>query len=292
MPVPQVTLNDGTKIPRIGFGLGTAHYGKECTSHLLSALQTGYTYIDCAEMYANGSSVKDALKQWDGKREDLYILQKCGGGEFGTKNPKEILERLLADMGIDHVDLYLLHSPLLFSPDYTLSEAWAIMEDLQASGLTKSIGVSNFREEDLLEIQKTWKVVPAVNQIEFQPYNYHAANMTRLFDLCSSENITIECYGPLTPLTKAPGGPVDPVVSRIATEKGYETSQVLLNWAAQKSKGVVVTTSANKTRQTTQLDAIREKEPLSEAEMEEISEAGKKQFKRAFMEKVWNAAKP
>ncbi|WVQ73845.1 hypothetical protein IAR50_003426 [Cryptococcus sp. DSM 104548] len=291
MPVPLVTLNDGTKIPRIGFGLGTKHFGKECASHLVSALQTGYTYIDCAEMYENGSSVKDALKQWDGKREDLFILQKCGQGRY-TKNPREILERLLEEMGIDHVDLYLLHSPLLFAPDYTLSEAWAIMEELQASGLTKSIGVSNFREEDLLEIQKTWKVVPAVNQIEFHPYNFHAPNMTRLLSFCSSLNITIECFAPLTPLTKAPGGPVDPVVSRIAAEKGYEPSQVLLNWAAQKSKGVVVTTSANEARQRTQLEAIGEKGPLSEAEVEEISEAGKTLFKRYSMEKVWDTAKP
>ncbi|OXG09930.1 aldose reductase [Cryptococcus neoformans Tu401-1] len=294
MSAPTITLNDGVKIPKIGFGLGTAHYGKECVEHLVSALKTGYTYIDCAQMYKNSKSVKDALEKWGGKRENVFILQKCGssgGSSESEKDPKVILKSLLQEMGIDYVDLYLLHSPLLFAPKYSINEAWAIMEEIKSEGLAKSIGVSNFREEDLMELQKTWKVVPSVNQIEFHPYNYHADNMLRLQDFCHSNKITIQCYGPLTPLTKAPGGPVDPVVKKIAQAKGYEGSQVLLNWAAQKSQGVVVTTSANKDRQKLQLEAITQKGELTQEEVDEISEAGKKKFVRAFMQEVWDKAR-
>ncbi|KAE8540721.1 hypothetical protein D1P53_003085 [Cryptococcus gattii VGV] len=275
MSAPIITLNDGVKIPKIGFGL---------------ALQTGYTYIDCAQMYSNSKSVKDALQKWGGKREDLFILQKCGSSGDGEseKNPKVILKGLLQEMGVDYVDLYLLHSPLLFAPKYTINEAWAIMEEIKSEGLAKSIGVSNFREEDLLELRKTWKVVPS---IEFHPYNFHANNMIRLQDFCHSNKITIQCYGPLTPLTKAPGGPVDSVVKRIAQAKGYEDSQILLNWAAQKSEGVVVTTSANEHRQKLQLEAITQKGKLTQDEVNEISEAGKKKFFRAFMQQVWDKAR-
>ncbi|KAL0242226.1 hypothetical protein I308_105855 [Cryptococcus tetragattii IND107] len=293
MSTPTITLNDGVKIPKIGFGLGTTHYAKDCVDHLVSALKTGYNYIDCAQMYSNSKSVKDALQKWGGKREDLFILQKCGSSGDGEseKNPKVILKGLLQEMGVDYVDLYLLHSPLLFAPKYTINEAWAIMEEIKSEGLAKSIGVSNFREEDLLELQKTWKVVPSVNQIEFHPYNFHANNMIRLQDFCHSNKITIQCYGPLTPLTKAPGGPVDSVVKRIAQAKGYEDSQILLNWAAQKSEGVVVTTSANEHRQKLQLEAITQKGELTQDEVNEISEAGKKKFFRAFMQQVWDKAR-
>lgn len=115
--------------------------------------------------------------------------------------------------------------------------------------------------------------------------------MVRLQDFCHSNKITIQCYGPLTPLTKVPGGPVGSVVKKIAQAKGYEDSQVLLNWAVQKSQGVVVTTSANEGRQKLQLEAITEKGELTQEEVDEISEAGKKMFVRAFMQQVWDKAR-
>ncbi|OCF34646.1 aldose reductase [Kwoniella heveanensis CBS 569] len=288
--VPTLTLNDGLKIPKIGYGLGTANYGKDSVNNVLSALEVGYDYIDCAQRYANSASFAEGFKRFGGKREDVFVLQKCG--KTGAKtDPRKVLEGLLKEMNLEYVDLYLLHSPLLFEP-LSLSEAWAIMEKIKEDGLAKSIGVSNFREEDMQEIKKTWKVAPSVNQIEFHPYNYHPANMQRLVSFLKEHEIAIEAYGPLAPLTRATGGPIDGIVKQIAKDRGIEESQVLLKWAEQKTGGVLVTTSSNVERQKIQLEAVTKVSPLSDDEVEQISEAGKGRYFRAFMTDVWDAAKP
>ncbi|OCF78129.1 aldose reductase [Kwoniella mangroviensis CBS 8886] len=291
--IPTLTLNDGIKIPKIGYGLGTANYGSECASHVVSALKTGYNYMDCAQMYANSKSFGQGFETFGGKREDVFVVQKCNlGGKTGTEShPRKILEGLLKDMKTDYVDLYLLHSPLLTKP-LSLSEAWKVMEELKEEGLARSIGVSNFREEDILEIEKTWKVAPSVNQIEYHPYNFHAPNVQRLLGVMKKHSIHVEAYGPLTSLTGAKGGPVDEVVQEIAKSKGVEESQVLLNWALQTTGGVVVTTSTNEQRQKLQLEAVTKDITLTEDEINRISEAGKKKFFRYRMTDVWDAAKP
>ncbi|WRT65506.1 uncharacterized protein IL334_002449 [Kwoniella shivajii] len=288
--VPTATLNDGVKIPKIGYGLGTANFGSECVPHVISALKTGYDYIDCAEMYGNSKSFGEGFEKFGGKREDVFVVQKCGANGKES-HPRKTLERLLKEMKTDYVDLYLLHSPLLTKP-LSLSEAWEVMEEIRADGLAKSIGVSNFREEDLIELEKTWKVVPSANQIEYHPYNFHPANMQRLLSFMKKHSIAVEAYGPLTPLTGAKGGPVDEIVKEIAKSKGIEESQVLLNWAAQTTQGVVVTTSTNPERQKIQLEAITKSSHLTEEEIDKISEAGKKKFFRYRMTDVWDAAKP
>ncbi|WWC87662.1 uncharacterized protein L201_002553 [Kwoniella dendrophila CBS 6074] len=288
--IPTLTLNDGIKIPRIGYGLGTANYGSECVPHVVSALKTGYNYIDCAQMYGNSKSFGEGFQQFGGKREDVFVVQKCG--KTGTEShPRKTLETLLKEMKIDYVDLYLLHSPLLCKP-LSLSEAWKVMEELKAEGLAKSIGVSNFREEDILEIEKTWKVAPSVNQIEYHPYVFHAANVQRLLTLQKKHDIKVEAYGPLTSLTGAKGGPADEVVKEIAKSKGIGESQVLLNWALQTTQGVVVTTSTNEERQKIQLEAVTKSITLGQDEIDRISEAGKKKYFRYRMTDVWDAAKP
>ncbi|WWC60088.1 uncharacterized protein I303_102652 [Kwoniella dejecticola CBS 10117] len=288
--IPTLTLNDGTKIPRIGYGLGTANYGSECAQHVVSALKTGYNYIDCAQMYGNSKSFGEGFAKFGGKREDVYIVQKVG--KSGTEShPRKVLETLLKDMNTDYVDLYLLHSPLLLKP-LSLSEAWKVMEELKEEGLARSIGVSNFREEDILEIEKTWKMPPSVNQIEYHPYNFHAPNVQRLLAIQKKHNIHVEAYGPLTSLTGAKNGPVDDVVEAIAKSKGIEESQVLLNWARQTTDGVVVTTSTNEERQKIQLEAITKNINLTQEELDQISEAGRKKFFRYRMTDVWDAAKP
>ena len=142
------------------------------------------------------------------------------------------------------------------------------METLKKEGLTKSIGVSNFREEDIKELEKTWEIPPAVNQviayshntyghlvrqdeegalliqflqIEYHPYVYHPPNMLRLREVLDKYQIKIQSYGPQVPIVWAPGGPVDPVVEKIAKDKGVTPGQVLLAWASQKGGGPVVT---------------------------------------------------
>lgn len=146
-----------------------------------------------------------------------------------------------------------------------LQECWKTMEALQKEGLTKSIGVSNFREEDILEIKKVWTVPPTVNQvrpaltfimassrssalsarltpqIEYHPYVYHAPNMLRLRSLMDAHDIKIEAYGPLTALFRSTGGPVEKVIRGIAEKHGSTEAQVHLAWAKQYGDGVIVT---------------------------------------------------
>ncbi|BEJ13308.1 hypothetical protein CspHIS471_0304820 [Cutaneotrichosporon sp. HIS471] len=288
MSTPAITLNDGHIIPPIAFGTGTALYAKECTALVLDALETGYRSLDAAQIYANSQSIGDALKQWNGKRDDVYVLTKWGkrDGEGGN-DPRAVLEIELKKLGVDYVDMYLIHSPLV--PE-DLQKAWAQMEEIKKSGLARSVGVSNFREEDILEISKTWSHAPAVNQIEYNPYNFHAPNMERLTALMKQHNIKIQCYGPLNSVHRVTGGPVDPVADKIAKERGCTPAQVLLLWASQYGGGTVVTTSRNKQRQAEQLAAFSQP-PLSAEEVSAIAQAGRGKFHRQFMKEVWDLAK-
>jgi len=293
MSVPTVKLNNGTSMPILGFGQGTSLYNSECTAHTLAALKTGYTYLDMAQMYGNSQHVGAAIKQWGGKREDIYRLTKFGKDSEHDKpsDPRGALLAELKALGVEYVDTFLIHSPLMTGTT-PLSETWKAMESLVEEGLTKSIGVSNFREEDLLKLKQTWKIAPVVNQIEFHPYVFHADNMRRMTTLCHDEGILIQSYGPLTPIVRASGGPIDPVIKKIAEEKKATEAQVLLRWATDYTGGIVVTTSRDETRRKEQLEALSRVEKLTDGQVEEIAEAGKGKFYRHFMKNVWDNAKP
>ncbi|KAI9632403.1 NADP-dependent oxidoreductase domain-containing protein [Dioszegia hungarica] len=286
------SLNDGTSIPAIGFGTGTGLSRSECTDQIVSALKAGYRHLDTAQGYFNAGSVGAAIKKWDGgKREDVYVVTKFG---FDTAkedelDPRKALEDQLKLMELDYVDLYLIHSPLFAKPSF--GECWKVMEALKKEGLTRSIGVSNFREEDLREMKKSWTIPPAVNQIEYNPYVFHSPNMLRLRALLDAEDIKIEAYGPLNSLFRVTGGPVDAVVKSLAEKHGATEAQVLLSWAAKHSGGIAVTQSKNEGRQREQLDALS-KADMSEEEVEQIAEAGRGKFFRHFQRGVWDAAKP
>ncbi|GHJ85356.1 hypothetical protein NliqN6_1758 [Naganishia liquefaciens] len=164
-----------------------------------------------------------------------------------------------------------------------LGEAWRQMEMLQANGKTKSIGVSNYRIMDLEETLKGAEVVPAVNQIEIHPYVYDRARP--LIDYCHRKGIHIAAYATLAPITNFPGGPVDPIVDRIALELGITNDQVLLKWAHQVShEGIVVTSSLKKDRILGQMRALNEVQVLSESQVQEIAQAGLLKHQR-----VWGA---
>ncbi|KAI9634003.1 NADP-dependent oxidoreductase domain-containing protein [Dioszegia hungarica] len=292
MSSSPINLNDGTIIPPIGFGTGTGLYGSECADLVLSALNAGYRYLDSAQMYRNGSSIGEALKRWEGgSRKDVYIVTKFGQDGLKEEDwePRKVLKEQMKLMGVDHVDLYLIHSPLFAKPN--LQECWKTMEALQKEGLTKSIGVSNFREEDILEIKKVWTVPPTVNQIEYHPYVYHAPNMLRLRSLMDAHDIKIEAYGPLTALFRSTGGPVEKVIRGIAEKHGSTEAQVHLAWAKQYGDGVIVTTSRNEGRQKEQLASL-DKVTLTADEVEQIAQAGKGRFFRFFMKHIWDEAKP
>jgi len=275
--VPTITLNDGTKIPIVGYGTGTANYAKDSKDVVLQALKNGYYHWDTAEMYANEDSVGKALQESGLPREKIFLTTKCGSAD-----PRASLEKSLKLLGTSYVDLYLIHSPLLVQST-GLGKAWSVMEELQKEGKAKSIGVSNYRIEDLKETLKTAKVTPSANQIEFHPYVYDKAGPLAAY--CKEQGIKLECYGPLTPIVRAAGGPVDSVLSKIAKTlgEGVTPGQVLLKWAQQVSEGVIVTTSSKPERLVEQLKAFTEVSELSKEQVEEIIAASKGKHFRAFM---------
>ncbi|KAJ9107816.1 hypothetical protein QFC19_002722 [Naganishia cerealis] len=273
-----VKLNDGVQVPVLGYGTGTALYQKEAKDSVKMAYsEAKMHHIDCAEFYANEESVGLALKELGVKREDVFITTKCG-----SDDPRKSLEKSLKLLGVDQVDLYLIHTPLLFK-DTGLGKAWQTMEELQKEGKTKSIGVSNYRISDLEETLKVAKVTPSANQIEVHPYVLDKAQS--LIDFCQSKGIHIESYGPLSSIVRHPGGSVDPVVKKIAQELGATDGQVLLKWAHQITHGgIVVTTSSKKERLEEQIKAFTDIKDLSAEQVQAIAEAGKKEHHRVFMQ--------
>jgi len=274
MSLPNITLNDGSSIPVVGYGTGTANYGRDSSKVVELAFEHGYYHWDTAEMYRNEDSVGVALKDVGVPREKIYLTTK-----LGSADPRSAMDKSLKLLGTSYVDLYLIHSPSVVK-SLGLQKSWAMLEEFQKEGKAKSIGVSNYRVKDLEELMQTAKVTPAANQIEFHPYVY--ARTKPLLDYCHEKGIVIECYGPLTPIVRAPGGPVDAVVAKIAESKKCTEGQVLLKWAQQVSKGVIVTTSSKADRLDEQLKAFTEVPELSSDELKEITEAGSSKHFRQF----------
>ncbi|KAL5632410.1 hypothetical protein ACGC1H_005388 [Rhizoctonia solani] len=261
-PVPTLPLNDKRAIPTIAFGTGTALWRKDATASVLQAINGGFNHIDTASLCGNEESVGDALRQVLGEtsdigegginaeqqkpgklvREDIWVTTKYGG----EIDAEEALDISLKKLGLSYVDLYLISWPE-FTPD--ILKTWSELESAQAHGKAKSIGVSNFNIDQLKLIVEHAKVPPAVNQIRFHPYDYHAHALADLLDFANKHGIRIESYSGLAPITKLSGGPVDQVVEGIAKRLGPQVTpaQVLMNWIRAKG-AVIVTTTSRKER--------------------------------------------
>jgi len=280
-------LNDGTQVPWIAFGTGTALFGRDATGFISMAIQTGVTHLDGAQFYNNEESLGDGIIASGKPRSELYITTKLKNVTEG-RNVKEMLEESLKKLKVDHVDLFLIHSPLDHS--VKLKQVWSEMEGVQKAGLAKSIGVSNFKVEHLEEILEGADVVPAVNQIEYHPYVFKAAKP--IIEFCKSKGILLESYGGQTPIVRAAGGPVDSVVETIRERlektrgKPVSTGQVLTKWIQQEGV-VVVTTTSKESRLKEYLDTA-EVPDLTAEEVTSVEEAGAKLHKRVFMLKVFN----
>ncbi|KAK4058923.1 hypothetical protein OIO90_000369 [Microbotryomycetes sp. JL221] len=258
---PHVKLNDGNVIPGIHYGVGTAWYGRGLDDTLIEAVKTavdkaGYLSLDNAEMYRNEESVGAALKQIKSvDRNQLYITSKVGAG---VSDIRATLKSSLDKLGVDYLDLYLIHTPTELgkggNPDH--ATAWKTMEELKDEGLVKSIGVSNYRISDLEKTLKGCKHVPVVNQIEFHPFVFEA--IKPLQEFMDRHGIIIEAYGPTVPLAKGWGGPFEQELNKVTQDVSsragatVEPSQVLLKLAQQR-RAVVVTTSGKDWRMKQQL---------------------------------------
>ncbi|TFK60048.1 Aldo/keto reductase [Pluteus cervinus] len=269
-----IKLNDGNYIPTIGFGTWKIPQGDTTVSQVDQALTVGFSHVDTAQMYRNEQEAGAAIRGSGLSRSEIFITTKYSGVD-GLDIPTSI-QNSLKNLGVEYVDLYLIHHPRLARPD--IPTAWAQLEEIKQKGLAKSIGVSNFGVGDIEILLASAKVKPAVNQIQLHPYVYR--QQLPILEQAIKHGIVIEAYSPLIPVTQRPGGPVEGPIRQISERLKVTTDQVLLAWA--KSKGaVVLTTSSKKYRLEGYLRAGDL--ALTDGEIAAIDEAGGEGARR------WNA---
>lgn len=267
------TLNDGTTTPWIAFGTGTALYKKDAAEAVRVAIENGVTHLDGAQMYENEDSLGAGIKASGKPRSELYVTTKLKGLAEG-QTIKDTLVISLKKLGLEYVDLFLIHDPT--SANGQLKAWWKQMEEVKKEGLTKSIGVSNFRVQDLEEVLEVATIIPAVNQIEFHPYVYKAAKP--IYTFSQEHKILVASYGGLAPIVRAPGGPLDPVVGAIADRLQISSSQVYTKWLIEK--GILVVTTSSKAARIREALKTPDVTDLTSEDIAAIEEAGGKLHKR------------
>src|SRR5579864_2642403 len=216
-------LADGNEIPLLGLGVWQVPDGRECVDAVRWALELGYRHIDTAQAYGNEESVGQGLRESGVPREDVFITTK-----FFPSRPDPVaeIERSLQRLGVDYVDLYIVHWPA-GGPTW----AWSGMEQARELGYARSIGVSNFDAGELQQVLAGATVMPVVDQVQFSPYEYRKA----LLESCRGSGIALEAYSPL-----GTGRHLrSETVARIAQRHGRTPAQVLLRWCIERGIPVI-----------------------------------------------------
>jgi len=216
-------LADGGLLPMLGLGVWQVPSGLACVNAVRWALELGYRHIDTAQAYGNEESVGQALRESGVPREDVFITTKFYPGR---RDPVAGAERSLRRLGVDQVDLYLVHWPQR-GPTW----AWPGMERARERGLARSIGVSNFSTTDLDQVTAAGTVVPAVNQVQFSPFWYRR----ELLAACARLGVAAQAYSPLGTGRHLS----DATVRRVAERAGRTPAQVLLRWSMQHGLPVI-----------------------------------------------------
>jgi diketogulonate reductase-like aldo/keto reductase len=211
-------LADGTEIPLLGLGVWQVPEGRECEDSVRWALEAGYRHIDTAQAYGNEASVGRALRDSGLPREEVFITTKFFPRR---KDPAAEAERSLERLGVDFVDLYIIHWP-----EGGPTWAWDGMQRARENGHARSIGVSNFSVAEIDELRAVADVPPTVNQVQFSPFEYRR----RLLEACEERGVVIEAYSPLG--TGRHLG--DSTVAEIAERLGRTPAQVLIRWCVQR----------------------------------------------------------
>jgi 2,5-diketo-D-gluconate reductase A len=221
--VPGIELNNGTTIPQLGFGVFQID-PSDTAEAVTTALETGYRHIDTAQMYGNEAEVGEAIAKSDIPRDQLWITTKCNNSNHGYDDAQSALDESLQKMGLDHVDLYLIHWPLPGKDLYV--ETWKGFEKAQSDGKTRTIGVSNFQPHHLDRLLSETETVPAVNQIELHPHMQQAG----LRSYHERHGIRTEAW---SPIGQGRGLLDVPELSEIAQAHGKSPAQVVLRWHVQ-----------------------------------------------------------
>ena len=216
-------LADGNVLPMLGLGVWQVPDGPVCVNAVRWALEAGYRHIDTAQAYGNEQSVGQGLRDSGVPRDEVFITTKFYPGH---KDPAAEAERSLRRLGVDQVDLYLVHWP-----QRGPTGAWPGMERAHQQGYARSIGVSNFSQGELEEVTAAGTIPPVVNQVQFSPFQYRR----RLLEACERRQVALEAYSPLGTGRNLS----DRTVKQVAQRIGRTPAQVLLRWCVQRGLPVI-----------------------------------------------------
>ncbi|RWS14444.1 aldo-keto reductase-like protein [Dinothrombium tinctorium] len=252
-------LSNGRTVPALGLGTWKSKPGEVFEAVRYAIAEAGYRHIDCAYVYSNeqevGKAIKDVIDKGIVKREELFITSKCWNTFHSREKVIKCCKESLSNLGLEYLDLYLVHWPMGFAEDGQLFptdasgqtvysdvdylETWQGMEDCYNAGLVKSLGLSNFNSEQISRVLSIAKVKPVMNQVECHPY----LNQSQLIDFCKKHGILVTAYSPLGSPDRPWAKPGDlslldePKLKEIADKYNKTTAQVLLRY--QVDRGVI-----------------------------------------------------
>ena len=243
-----ITLNNGIEMPRLGLGVFRVEDSEELINAVRVAIKNGYRSIDGAAIYGNeeamGEGIKQGIKEAGISREDLFITSKVWNADLGYESTIAAYEASLKRLGVDYLDLYLIHWPV----EGKYKEAWKALEYLYKEGRVKAIGVSNFQVHHLEDLLAHAEVKPVINQVELHPY----LSQQKVREFCRENDIQVEAW---SPLMAGNGLLENETLKEIANKYNKSSAQVVLRWDLQ-SQVVTIPKSTNERRLAENIDVF------------------------------------
>ncbi|MGY4715562.1 aldo/keto reductase [Bacillus amyloliquefaciens] len=232
----KATLHNGAEMPWFGIGVFKVEEGAELVNAVKTALVHGYRSVDTAAIYGNeegvGEGIRQGLQEAGLKREDIFVTSKVWNADLGYEETLKAFDTSLEKLGLDYLDLYLIHWPV----EGKYIDAWRALETLYRDGRIKAIGVSNFQIHHLKHLMKETEIKPMINQVEYHP----RLTQKELLAFCTEQGIQLEAWSPLMQ-----GQLLDhPVLQEIAEKYGKSAAQVILRWDLQN--GVITIPKSTK----------------------------------------------
>ncbi|KRN28685.1 organophosphate reductase [Lactobacillus selangorensis] len=264
--VPMIPLNNGVEMPALGFGVFQIHNLIDAKTAVSEALQTGYRMIDTATAYQNEEAVGQAIQESNIRREDIFVTSKLWVSDFTYERAKEGIDASLQRLGLDYMDLYLLHQPY-----GDVVGAWRALEEARQAGKIRAIGVSNFYEDQLKNLELSTSIKPAVNQIEVNPWFQQTGEV----DFNQAEDVRVEAWAPFA--EGKHGIFKNEALVAIGQKYGKSAGQVILRWLLQRGI-TVIPKSVHQKRMAENIDVFDFE--LTADDMEQIAtlDKGESQF--------------